>query len=102
MQLTHRLYNNDELTIEVGTTEDIQNFISYCNELDAYLKSVFPETSEKPAATPAPKKTTSSHRDGPATAKQIECLKRNGIAFKNGITKGEAYDILNGLFGENS
>jgi hypothetical protein len=99
MQLTHKLYNGDVLTIDVDTTEAIEDFIRYCNDLNSYLKSVFPEPAAEPADKPATQQQGSSHRDEPATAKQIESLKRNHIAFKDGITKGEAYDILNGIFG---
>lgn len=100
MQFKHRLSNNDELTMEVSTTEEIESFIRYCNELDVYLKNVFGEPAEKTAAQPANSGSKQSNRGEPATQKQIDCLKRHRIAFSDGITKGEAYDLLNGVIGD--
>ncbi len=41
---------------------------------------------------------TAEWRNDPATEKQLKVLRKNGISYHEGISKGEAAELLNGVF----
>ena len=41
---------------------------------------------------------TAEWRNAPATEKQLNVLRKNGISYHEGISKGEAAELLNGVF----
>ena len=49
---------------------------------------------------PSQKKARHNWRDDPATQSQKDCLKRMGITINEGLTKGEASDLIGGAKAE--